>query len=760
MDDFILLQSFVNERSDAAFGELMRRHVDLVYSAARRRTADAHMAEDVTQAVFLVLARKAGELRRGVVLPAWLLHVTRMTAANALRQRRNQTNIERKAAAMTNESTESTAASAEAARVLPLLDDAMANLAEPDRNALALRYFSRCSLAEVGQRLGVTTAAAEKRVSRATDRLRQMLKRLGVTIGALALAQIVTDSGVSAAPVEFTSKFDASIFVSAREELANRTLQTLTPGLGAYLKPMLLGAAALIMFLAAGGGVGYFVATQVIASNQPVQGAQNPAPQFMAEPMPAPVEPNEEIHAPPPTPAPRFMDTARNNPPVMAAPRVAFTPSETLVPAQGNRVNLLSRVDLAADNLNGEWSQEPGALKSGQYAYSLVQLPYTPPAEYDFHASFKVLEARGEIMMVCSRPGADFGWKMGAHDNKVSIFDITPGYNPVNSSRRETAEVFKSGEHYDVTVQVRNNGVAAYVNGKLSSLLETNYLGLGVFEFWQLKDRTSLGVGTWGTPTEFDTIEVIEFSGPGKVKRGEGERGVPLDRPQMADAATWTKAVDLMPLIDPNRDAVSGLWTRDANGALVSNEGSLARLEIPYKLPEEYDFKIVFTRQSGWDTIAQYIGHGKVNVFWGMAMWGNASNMFRCVNQWEGHNPTTVWAKEFIENGKRFESVVQVRKNGYAAFINGKLVGSWDRGYRDAHVPKSWVLPTPGALGLGVSKCQVVFHSLQLLEVSGAGAPIQVTASKRVEPLVEIPKTKVESTSTATKPPAPPQDGF
>src|SRR5262245_51288054 len=140
MEDVELLHAYVRHRSDAAFDELMRRHVDLVYTAARRCVADAHLAEDVTQAVFIVLSRKASSLKPDVILPAWLLNVTRLTASNALRQRKNQARIERKAVSMSPERTVpppsdemSDSYAAETAGLGPLLDDAIAALAESDR---------------------------------------------------------------------------------------------------------------------------------------------------------------------------------------------------------------------------------------------------------------------------------------------------------------------------------------------------------------------------------------------------------------------------------------------------------------------------------------------------------------------------------------------------------------------------------------------------------------------------------------------------
>lgn len=763
MDDFGLLQAYIKDRSDAAFEELMRRHVDLVYSAARRRTADAHLAEDVTQAVFIVLARKAATLSPSVILPAWLLHVTRLTASNALRQRKNQARVERKAASMTPLLSETSGPDepaelthgVEAVRVAPLLDDAIAGLAESDRNALVLRYFTRCSLAEVAERLGVTPAAAEKRVSRAAERLRKSLVRGGVVLSLLALQQVLTDSSVSAAPAHVAGSLggaiqaaSAGVQITPSVQLANHTMKSLR---GPAFKLLLNGTAALI---AASFICGVLLTYAMLKngtaspSNQAVNVPPVVAP--IDEPMPAPLGP--------PLPGGRDVPLDPRIPP--NAPRNDFNPPVELLAAKGPRVNLLNRVDLAADNLNGDWTQAPGTLESGLNAYSLVQLPYLPPEEYDFHATFTVQQIRGEVVMLCARKDADFGWEMGARENRTTIFDISPLYNRNNSSRHDTEAVFTAGIPYHVTVQVRNHGVAAYMNGQLTGKLATDYRGFGAFEYWQLKNRAALGIGTWGTPVRFESLEVVEVSGPGRWLREEGEIPAAIARPTLSDPALWSKAVDLMPLIDPERDAVSGAWKRNEQGALISDKGSVARLEIPYQPPEEFDYKMVFTRNTGWDTIAQCFAYNRSSLIWGMAMWGNELNMFRCVSAFEGTNPTSVWAKEFIQNGQRYESIVQVRKQGYAAFVNGRLISYWDRGSSGAHVPKEWRLPTPGLLGIGSSKSQTTFHSLQLLEISGAGSRVTVSAPKRVELAPARNAVVPPQDEGVVKPPAPPRDGF
>src|SRR5436190_11224616 len=85
MSDSELLREYGLRQSETAFATLVSRHIDLVYSAAMRRVGNHHQAEEITQAVFVVLARKAGSLRAGTVLPGWLFQTTRLTAANYLR---------------------------------------------------------------------------------------------------------------------------------------------------------------------------------------------------------------------------------------------------------------------------------------------------------------------------------------------------------------------------------------------------------------------------------------------------------------------------------------------------------------------------------------------------------------------------------------------------------------------------------------------------------------------------------------------------
>src|SRR3954468_8151496 len=178
MDDFALIRAYAVDRSQEAFGRLVERYLGLVYGAAVRQVGDRHLAEDVAQAVFIVLAKNAGELREDVVLGAWLMRVTRYAAADA--RRRAARRIEHEAEAGRMRAQSAAAATPAWDEMAPVVDDAVASLRERDRVAIVLRFFEGRSLADVAGALGISAEAAKQRVYRALERLKDRLARRGV----------------------------------------------------------------------------------------------------------------------------------------------------------------------------------------------------------------------------------------------------------------------------------------------------------------------------------------------------------------------------------------------------------------------------------------------------------------------------------------------------------------------------------------------------------------------------------------------------
>jgi RNA polymerase sigma factor (sigma-70 family) len=207
-DDASLLREFAQTGAESAFAELVRRHLDLVHSAALRQVAgDAHRAEDVTQAVFVELARQARRLAEHRSLAGWLYTTARHVAARNQRTEQRRLAREQSAHAM-NEVLGSPPP--DWADLRPLLDEAMHRLSAADREAVVLRVFQNQPLAVVGGALGVSENAARMRVDRALDRLRHELARRGVASTAAALASVLGAHAVTPAPTALIANVSAA----------------------------------------------------------------------------------------------------------------------------------------------------------------------------------------------------------------------------------------------------------------------------------------------------------------------------------------------------------------------------------------------------------------------------------------------------------------------------------------------------------------------------------------------------------------------
>jgi len=267
-DDPTLLREYARNHSEEAFAAIVTRYVNLVYSVALRQVRDAHLAEEITQAVFIILARKADQLPQHAVLPGWLCRTARYVSANALTIQRRREHREQEAYMQNILTGGSDALSPQIQeeawrQIAPLLDGAMENLGRKDHDALVLRFFENKNFAEVGAALGASEDAVKMRVNRALEKLRKFFTKRGVTLSNVAIAGTISANSVHAAPVALAKAVTA--LAVAKGAAASGSTLILVKGalkLMAWAKAQTAIITGAVVLLAVGGGTAIYETQQ------------------------------------------------------------------------------------------------------------------------------------------------------------------------------------------------------------------------------------------------------------------------------------------------------------------------------------------------------------------------------------------------------------------------------------------------------------------------------------------------------------------
>ena len=268
-DDMALVDEYARGQSEQAFETLVARHTDLVYSAAMRQVRDPVLAQDVTQAVFIVLARKAASLGPGTILPGWLYLTAGYVSGSVLKQERRRQLREQE---VYMESTMNPPDEPVWQQIAPLLDEAMLRLGQTDRDALVLRFLEGRTMNEIGVALGANEEAAKKRVNRALEKLRAFFHKRGISTSTGAISGAISTNFIKTAPAGL-AKTISTVTLAKGALISTSTLPlvkgALTIMAWTKTKTIIAGMAAALLTIGGGSFLIYHLATAHASSPAP-----------------------------------------------------------------------------------------------------------------------------------------------------------------------------------------------------------------------------------------------------------------------------------------------------------------------------------------------------------------------------------------------------------------------------------------------------------------------------------------------------------
>ncbi len=208
-DDMALVREYAQSNSEQAFATLVSRHINLVYSVALRQVRDPHLAEEITQAVFIILSKKAKSIGAETILCGWLCRPARYVSSRSLRNERRRQIRERESQMQSSLNEPEPGVWSQ---IEPLLDEALNCLGEKEHDAVVLRFFDGKELKQVGAAMGTTEDAARMRVNRGLESLRQFFAKRGVTLSAAGISGAIAANSVQAAPAGLAAAITAAAF--------------------------------------------------------------------------------------------------------------------------------------------------------------------------------------------------------------------------------------------------------------------------------------------------------------------------------------------------------------------------------------------------------------------------------------------------------------------------------------------------------------------------------------------------------------------
>jgi hypothetical protein len=441
-----------------------------------------------------------------------------------------------------------------------------------------------------------------------------------------------------------------------------------------------------------------------------------------------------------------------SKPKAVAAPADASTASQPTKPqvpvkvpgnpptapsaTKGKTIDLLAMVDVKRDVIAGEWvrtadglaKQGPGSTDNGAVR---LQLPYQPPEEYDFEIEFTPADGFQSFGLILSTQSRTFSWLLsgGKEGEPVAGFEMfdSKAASALTEVATPMEKKLEGNRRYRSRVEVRSGVLRAFLDDKLLVSWSGDVKRLAPDAAAKLRDKRYLGLRAARDVT-FHKVTVREITGTGKMDAAVASVPTP-------SSPIKGPAIDLLALVDVKRDVVAGEWCLDGDDLLVKaatavdNGKGTPRLQLPYAPPEEYDFEIEFTPETGTSNVYQILSAHQRSFAWVLDV-DLQTGMKAGFDRIDGRAITdritgTTMRPKFLTNGQRHRSTVEVRKTEVRGLLDGAEIVSYGKSIPDVYetldsTPDEALRDTLH-LGLAVRNRAMRIHKVTVREVTGTG---------------------------------------
>lgn len=399
---------------------------------------------------------------------------------------------------------------------------------------------------------------------------------------------------------------------------------------------------------------------------------------------------------------------------------------EALDQAVRGPVDLIKLIDPRTDVINGTWTLEKGALVSQKEWYGRIQIRYVPPEEYDLRMVVERKDHDEDLIVGLAKGDTQLTANLDAGHSTYSAFGIQAPRG--EQSPQYSGKLFAENRPSVLVCSVRKKSVSVTVDGKkvLVYAWKGDEARSLIASQWEIPNRKILFLGAHGTSFLVRSLLLVPVSGQGHVDRAMGASApaTPRNPPASGGPVPAPKgATDLLSLIDPSQDVVSGAIRFEGAKLLLPADGSHPRAQIPYLPPAEYDLTVVAERKSGTDSLnlGLVIGDVQAMLVVGGTSNGDVSGLER-IDTRNFADGETRTVRKIFENDRPVTIVVAVRRGGLQVTVDGRPLVQWRGDPRRLDVWEGWQIPNKKVLFIASSGTAYLVHQLSVVPVSGQGA--------------------------------------